>query len=633
MTRHLAVALSLLALGAPARVVAGERYALLVGVKQYDRAELTALEYTENDVTALSLYLKASGYKRVVLMTQSAGAMEARYLPTAANVRKELKGLLEDRTDDDTVVLAFCGHGVQFRGSDEPYFCPMDASLKSKATLLSLSEVYGQLGRCRARTKVLFSDACRNDPLPKGTRAALGAQITAPRGRGSKEKVPENVVALFSCTEGEVAWETEKHRHGVFFHFLIEGLKGKAANAARQVTVASLADYVQREVGDFVRTEISGGKRQRPEMVGRFSTPVVIADVTEAVRREAPRVVFETTKKGLELIKGGKFRQVVEEASRGLAADPESAFLLAMRAHAREQLNDAKNALLDANKAIKLDDNLNHPYHTRGCVYLYLQHAPAKAVPEFDEALKRYPRGSASYYSRGFARLQLRQNEQAAADFTEAIRINPGYAAAYRARAEIAVRDGDAAGAVRDLDLAIEKQPKFALAYLDRGRVRHRLLGDPAGALADYEEALKHDARLSGAYYGRGSIKIDRKDLDGAIADLTKAIEFDKKPVAALVGRGYAFLLKKDYRTSIADATAVIGLDPKHALAHNNRGAAYSGLRKYDLAIRDYTRAIELAPGVPLYWTNRAKAHRALKNVKQAEADDARAKSLADRKN
>ena len=28
-------------------------------------------------------------------------------------------------------MIAFAGHGVQFRGEEEPYFCPADARLKS----------------------------------------------------------------------------------------------------------------------------------------------------------------------------------------------------------------------------------------------------------------------------------------------------------------------------------------------------------------------------------------------------------------------------------------------------------------------------------------------------------------------
>src|SRR5262249_19149076 len=152
----------------------------------------------------------------------------------------------------------------------------------------------------------------------------------------------------------------------------------------------------------------------------------------------------------------------VTEVNRGLAADPESARLMAMRAFARERMKDAKNALLDANRAIKLDPEgkMNHPYHTRGNVYLWIEKNPKKAIPEYTESIKRYARASGSFYCRGCAYYQLKEYEKAADDFTEAIRINPEYAEAYWQRALIAYKDKDATTAMRDLNLAIEKSPK-----------------------------------------------------------------------------------------------------------------------------------------------------------------------------
>ncbi len=51
---------------------AGERYAFLVGVREYEPTELTSLEYTEKDVTDLAAALKQAGYpaENIVLMTK-----------------------------------------------------------------------------------------------------------------------------------------------------------------------------------------------------------------------------------------------------------------------------------------------------------------------------------------------------------------------------------------------------------------------------------------------------------------------------------------------------------------------------------------------------------------------------------
>ena len=49
--RAVALALAVLALAALCPPADAARYALLVGVRQYDRAELSSLDYTENDAT------------------------------------------------------------------------------------------------------------------------------------------------------------------------------------------------------------------------------------------------------------------------------------------------------------------------------------------------------------------------------------------------------------------------------------------------------------------------------------------------------------------------------------------------------------------------------------------------------
>jgi hypothetical protein len=56
--------------------------------------------------------------------------------------------------------------------------------------------------------------------------------------------------ALFSCSAGQRAFETEKlgKGHGVFFYHALEALRGKAKNAKGEVTWGALAEHVSSEV-------------------------------------------------------------------------------------------------------------------------------------------------------------------------------------------------------------------------------------------------------------------------------------------------------------------------------------------------------------------------------------------------
>jgi formylglycine-generating enzyme required for sulfatase activity len=263
----------------------GEKYALLVGVSTYARtSELRKLQYPERDMEDLAAVLRDAGYRpeNVVLMTQTAGATpgNTRFLPIAANIRTELKALLRDRIKADSVLVAFAGHGIQFRGSDAAYFCPADARPNDKNTLISLNEVYQTLAGCEAQLKLLMSDACRNDPVATVSRRATVdvASVTRPQS----VKPPGGVAALFSCSEGELAFENDALKHGVFFHFIIQGLRGDADfNDDKEIALQELSLFSTRRVLDFVRAEYDG-LRQMPVLKGEVGGLPVLASLDRA---------------------------------------------------------------------------------------------------------------------------------------------------------------------------------------------------------------------------------------------------------------------------------------------------------------------------------------------------------------
>ena len=260
----------------------GEKYALLVGVRRYDPNELRNLPYSEADVAELAEVLKASGYRpgNVVLMTQTAGAEDPRFLPLAGQVRKEFRLLLQDLNEKDQVLIALAGHGVQFKGDPESYFCPADAKLADKSSLIPLGEVYKALEDCGAGMKVLLVDACRNDPQSDNSRARSVVTLESVT-RPTPVKPPGGVVAFFSCSEGEKAFEHAELKHGVFFHFVIEAMRGGAVGAEeREVLVPDLEKYVKRRVRDFVREKY--GVRQMPELRGTTRDLVPLVSLERA---------------------------------------------------------------------------------------------------------------------------------------------------------------------------------------------------------------------------------------------------------------------------------------------------------------------------------------------------------------
>jgi uncharacterized caspase-like protein len=153
------------------------------------------------------------------------------------------------------MLLALAGHGATLEVRDPdgkgtpkgyPYFCPSDASLLGtnystghSAKLINPNDLFDDLGKCDAGTKLVLMDACRNELSVRGNTRHIDLR---------KVTIPDGVSALFSAGRGQFAYETKKlgSGHGVFFHFVLKGLRGKAKNSDNEITWADLGRYVQK---------------------------------------------------------------------------------------------------------------------------------------------------------------------------------------------------------------------------------------------------------------------------------------------------------------------------------------------------------------------------------------------------
>src|SRR5262249_53366148 len=156
---------------------------------------------------------------------------------------------------------------------------------------------------------------------------------------------PAGLVAFFSCSEGERAFEHEQLKHGVFFHYVIEGLEGAAAREDEtEVTIGELESYVQRGVDTFVRSHF--GASQRPERKGQVSgaVPLVRLDGLADLRRG--KVQFQ---------KQHQYEAAVATLTRALQARPRSAEALVLRSRAYASLERYDDALADSRLALEFD--------------------------------------------------------------------------------------------------------------------------------------------------------------------------------------------------------------------------------------------------------------------------------------
>jgi formylglycine-generating enzyme required for sulfatase activity len=313
----------------------GKKYALLVGVKDYLHPDLASLSYTENDVVELADALK--GFAEVVVLTTSRGAKDAEASPTARNIRTQLGRLLKKATRHDTILIALAGHGLQLklkdRGEEEGFFCPTDARPgedvtfdEQSKTMISFSELFKELKESYVGVKLLLVDACRNNPR---AGRSLNAD-TLPLARA-----PNGLAALFSCSSGERAFETDRlgKGHGVFFHYVIQGLKGEAKNRRGEVTWGRLAEHVTEKVSDEVPKLIKGGARQTPEerKTLKGKAPVLVAGLGAGAPREDPparKVGVKKEAPGTEKVVEDKDKTITNSIGMKLVRIPPGTFMM-----------------------------------------------------------------------------------------------------------------------------------------------------------------------------------------------------------------------------------------------------------------------------------------------------------------
>jgi tetratricopeptide (TPR) repeat protein len=661
----------------------GGRCALLVGVRDYDSSKLLPLKYTENDVEELAEILKRpeAGFSFLRLLTTTRGKKNPDDAPTAANIRAAVARLLEKRKRDDLVLVALAGHGLTLK--DESYFCPSDMEWNEPGGMVSLPGLFRQIDDSGAGVKLLVVDACRNDP----TQGRSVDVDTVPRP-------PRGMAALYSCSSGERAFEsaTLGKGHGIFFHYFLEGLRGKALNEEKEVTWARLTEYVTSQVPRSIPRLVGQGAKQTPHLVSNLtgSPPVLLRAgdrwrermdrgkelldqheyepaiqalteasqaspneplphayraLAQALRGKLPEA-REDCDKALTLNKGlaeavavrarvhalGKEPDAaLAEAMEAVRLDGKSALVLTCRAFVHWRMGNLDQALRDAEKAVGLDAKLALAYDDRGQIWL-AKKDPAKAVADFSKALEIAPKFAAAYTHRGNAYRAGKKGEDAKADYSKALALDKkDGATTYLNQGIASLQDKQYDDAIKQLSEAVKLDPDSPSAYNELGRA-YAGRKDFGKAIESFNEALARDPDLADAYQNRGFAYLDSGNSAKAIADFTRLgkLAGDNAALRAYAYRalGDVYAQQRSYDKAIEALTAAIDVDPDYAWSWATRGLMYMAKNMPAQAVKDYTRAINLIPRWAIYYQNRGSAYATLKRYQEAIADFTRAIKL-----
>lgn len=240
-----------------------EIYACIVGIASY--THMPSLKYTDDDAYQVYAFLKspeggALKDDNIKILIDDAA--------TKNNVLYEMKSISERADANDVILVYLSGHGLQ--GS----YIPSDFDGYNNS--IPYSEILSIIDKSSAKHKVCIADACHSGSMyaSKSIRSqGLEAYYS------NFNKLEGGTAFLTSSKSEEVSLEYSGLRHGVFSHFLIEGLKGSAdKNENEIVTLLELYNYIYNGVQQYTNYS------QTPTLTGSYNPNMPLSNKFKANR-------------------------------------------------------------------------------------------------------------------------------------------------------------------------------------------------------------------------------------------------------------------------------------------------------------------------------------------------------------
>ena len=269
--------------------------------------------------------------------------------------------------------------------------------------------------------------------------------------------------------------------------------------------------------------------------------------------------------KGTTLFHLGKYNESIYSLDLGIKLDSliDNINSYVWRGDAKAELGNIEGALLDYNKAIRLNPKQASCYYWKGDVYFKFKKYK-EAILEYDKAIQLSANYELAYLERGRAKSFLSKNKEALSDFNKAIEI---------------------------------KGVKVHETYYRRARLKDKM-GQPIDSvLADLNSAIKLNDQMINAYEERVRLNFEKENYAFVVKDYKHLQKINPNNPYNYTGMAYTLLMMKDTISAIEMSKRALELFPKDPLSYCSRGTILSEInsKKYESQILDnYNKSIEL---------------------------------------
>jgi EAL domain-containing protein (putative c-di-GMP-specific phosphodiesterase class I) len=226
-------------------------HAILMGINAYSDRRLPTLSFAEKDAEDLGDVLSDA-----VIGNFPAGnvvTVLGEELTTREAEKILYTHVVKNRKPGDVVVVYFSGHGFKVGTHQKAYLGTYDVQLdlltENPNAGLRLDYIHEEIFmRSQAQYILLILDCCHSGAfVPEALRGSAFIEEGSVLGLDIFSRVGAfGRVALVACRHDALSRESANLKNGVFTHYLLEGLRGGAAESETgEVTLDSLLSYVR----------------------------------------------------------------------------------------------------------------------------------------------------------------------------------------------------------------------------------------------------------------------------------------------------------------------------------------------------------------------------------------------------
>ncbi|MBI1749310.1 MAG: PEGA domain-containing protein [Acidobacteria bacterium] len=261
--------------------------AVVIGIAEYQLPDVPKVEFAVNDAQAIrQMLIQTLGYSESrALLRPNADVSMAKLHHL---IRRQLRDLVVPGKSD--VFVYYSGHGAPSPDTREAFLIPWDYDpnyLPTADTAYPLKDFYTDLAKLNARSVTVVLDACFSGQSEGGAvlKDIRPVVITV---ESPAATLPNGVVITATGAQG-IASSHRESRHGLLTYFLLQALRGEAADEKGRVTVAALERYLKENVIQEARKR---SRSQEPQ-VASLDAARVLAELPRSAVKAGKAVVVQ----------------------------------------------------------------------------------------------------------------------------------------------------------------------------------------------------------------------------------------------------------------------------------------------------------------------------------------------------